>query len=302
MIRNYFTIALRHLTRHKLFSLINIVCLAIGITFTMLIGFYVFNERNVNAHISHVQNQYIIRSKWKIKSMGLEVTTLGPLAKALKESYPGLVANYYRANTITNVVSAGDNHFVEQMAIGDTSLISMYGFKLLYGNPKAAFKDQRSAVITETVAQKLFGKKDVINKTISVTTTTGAKQDFLVSAVMKEPGNNSVTSYLGFTYEVFMPFEGSMYFSGGGNGEDNWANMYIIGMIELQPGVTAKDMKTPVEKLLALHAPENVRNNLQVELLPMKTFYLDEKNGAARKMITAMIAKCLARTLLYAET
>src|SRR5438046_10697013 len=85
MIRNYFTIALRHLTRHKLFSLINIVCLAIGITFTMLIGFYVFNERNVNAHISHVQNQYIIRSKWKIKSMGLEVNTLGPLAKALKE-------------------------------------------------------------------------------------------------------------------------------------------------------------------------------------------------------------------------
>ena len=292
MIKNYFKIALRHLTRHKLFSLINIFCLAIGITFTMLIGFYVMSERNVNADLSHIQNQYIIRSKWKVKDMGLEVTTIGPLAKALKETYPNLVANYYRANTITNVVSSGDNHFVEQMSIGDTSLVSMYGFKLLYGNPKAAFKDQRSAVITETVAQKLFGKKDVINKTISVTTTTGAQQDFLVTAVLKDPGNNSVTNYMGFNYRVYMPFEGNMYFKGGGNGEDNWANSYIIGMIELKPGVTARDMKTPVEKLLALHAPENIKSNLQVEFLPMKTFYLDDKNGAVGKMtdVLSMIA------------
>ena len=292
MIRNYFKIAIRHLTRHKLFSLINICCLAIGITFTMLIVFYVIAERNVNANLSNVQNQYIIRSKWKVKDMGLEVTTLGPLAKALKETYPNLVANYYRANTITNVVSAGDNHFVEQMSIGDTSLVSMYGFKLLYGNPTAAFKDQRSAVITETVAQKLFGRKDVINKTISVTTTTGARQDFLVSAVLKDPGNNSVTSYLGFNYNVYMPFEGNMYFKAGGNGEDNWANSYIIGMIELKPGVTPRDMKAPVEKLLALHAPETIKNNLQVEFLPMKTFYLDDKKGAVRKMtdVLSMIA------------
>jgi len=291
MLRNYFTIALRHLTRHKLFSLINIVCLAIGITFTMLIGFYVMSERNVNADLRHVQNQYIIRSKWKVKDMGLEVTTLGPLAKALKENYPNLVANYYRANTITNVVSAGDNHFVEQMSVCDTSLVGMYGFKLLYGTPRTAFKDQRSAVITETIAQKLFGKKDVINKIISVTTTTGAQQDFFVSAVLKDPGNNSVTGYLGFNYNVYMPFEGNMYFKGG-NGEDNWANGYIIGMIELQPGVSPRDIKVPVEKLLALHAPENIKNNLQVEFEPMKTFYLDEKNGAVRKMtdVLSMIA------------
>ena len=134
MIKNYFKIAARHLIRHKLFSVINILCLSIGITFTMLIGAYVMNEKNVNAGITDLPNQYILKSKWKDPNMGLEMTTLAPLALAMKETYPNLVKGYYRYNPVTNVVSAGENHYKEHFAIGDTTFISMYGFKVLYGN------------------------------------------------------------------------------------------------------------------------------------------------------------------------
>src|SRR4051812_18398990 len=119
MLKNYFVIALRHIARHKLFSLINILCLAIGITFSMLIGSYILNQQNVNKNIRNVNNQYAIKSKWKVKDMGLPVTTVGPLAKTLKDEYPGMVANYYRFNPVTNVVSAGDKQFKENIAIGD---------------------------------------------------------------------------------------------------------------------------------------------------------------------------------------
>ena len=98
MLKNYFKIAIRHLTRHKLFSVINILCLAIGITFSMTIGIYILNQEAVNSRLKNVENQYIIKSKWKTKDMGLDITTLGPLAKTLKTEYPTLVADYYRFN------------------------------------------------------------------------------------------------------------------------------------------------------------------------------------------------------------
>src|ERR1700733_5342198 len=104
MLKNYFTVALRHLTRHRMFSLINISCLAIGISFSLLIGIFVLNEKGVNADLRHAGSHYILKSKWKVKGMGIEETTVGPLPRTLKEKYPSLVANYYRYNPATNVI------------------------------------------------------------------------------------------------------------------------------------------------------------------------------------------------------
>ena len=105
LFRNYVKIALRHLSRHRLFTFIHIICLATGITFALVIGVYVYHERRVNAGLQDVNNQYIIKSQWKIKGMGLDFTTLPPLAKTMREEYPNLVRNYYRYNPVSNVVT-----------------------------------------------------------------------------------------------------------------------------------------------------------------------------------------------------
>ena len=79
-----------------------------GIAFTLLIGAYVWSELNVNSTLKRLDRQYILQSKWKNPNQGLELTTVGPLAKALRASYPHLVANYYRWDGITSNVSKGD--------------------------------------------------------------------------------------------------------------------------------------------------------------------------------------------------
>jgi len=76
MFKNYLLIAWRHLTRHKLFSAINILCLSIGITFAMLIGVYILKQESVNKDIRNIDRQYVIKSKWKVKDMGLPITTV----------------------------------------------------------------------------------------------------------------------------------------------------------------------------------------------------------------------------------
>jgi hypothetical protein len=85
MLKNYITIALRHIAKHKLFSIINILCIAIGTTFSLLIGVYILNQKSINHDLRNFDRQYVIRSKWKAKEMGMVETTMGPLAKTLKD-------------------------------------------------------------------------------------------------------------------------------------------------------------------------------------------------------------------------
>lgn len=286
MFKNYFKIAIRHLTAHKLFSLINILCLAIGITFSIITGTYILNQGAVNSNLKNLENQYIIKSKWKTKDMGLDITTLGPLAKTLKTEYPNLVADYYRYNPVTNVVSAGDKYFKENIAIGDTTFVSMYGLPVLYGNPKQAFQNNNSAVITESMAQKLFGKKDAVGKRISVqTTVNNIKQDYTVSAVLKDIPYNSVFNLVGDEYNVFVPSVGNRYYQGG-DGADNWSQLFEAGTVELQKGILPEDLEKPLKQILAKYTPETIQQNLQVELAPVKTYY--SGSSSVQKMIATL--------------
>ena len=269
MIKNYLVIAFRNLKKRKLFSFINILCLSLGITFSLLIGVYIIREKNVNADLRNAGNQYLIKSKWKIKNTGLDITTIGPLAKAMKEEYPNLVANYYRYNPVTNVVSAGNNYFKEDIAIGDTTFVSMYGFPLLYGNKEKPFRDNNSAVITEGMAIKLFGKKNALNERLSIQTINNEKQDYLVSAVLKDIPYNSVTGLVGDKYGIFVPTVDNRYYQGG-DPSVGWNAIYEVGFIELKDGIKADDMQTPFRHVLEKYAPENIRNNLEVELAPGK--------------------------------
>jgi putative ABC transport system permease protein len=254
----------------------------------MLIGVYILKQESVNSTIRNVDRQYVIRSKWKIKDMGLPVTTIGPLPGALKKNYPQLVANFYRFNPVTNVVSAGDKHFKENLAICDTNLVSMYGFELLHGDKDNAFLNNGSAVITEALAKKLYGTTDVLNKTVSISNTTSSKQDYIISAVLKDMPYNTVNNYIDPEgYSLFVPFEGNRFFGNQSYTED-WNNIYIPALIELQPGVAPKDLARPMAALLSSNLPANLKGLLEPELVPIKDYYLKDNKAAVQKMITVL--------------
>jgi len=159
MIWNYLNIAIRHIAKRKLFSIINIFGLAVGMAFTWLITSFVVGEMLVNNTLRQADNQYILRSKWKQQSMGFEDATAAPLGKLLKDEYPTLVANYYRFDVVTTAISVGNTHFVREVAeAGDPNMLSMYGFPMLHGDAQTALKEPNSIVITEENALKYFGR------------------------------------------------------------------------------------------------------------------------------------------------
>jgi len=184
MLKNYFKIAWRNIIKSRFYSSVNIIGLSAGIAFTLLIGAYVWNELQVNAKLENADRQYILQSKWKDPNQGIDLTTLGPLAKALRENYPNLVANYYRWDGITSNVSKGDKSFREGLQICDSTLLNMYGFRLLYGDPKTAFDGPFSLIITTDKAIKYFGKTEVVGQTLTIENFSGSKHDFIITGVL----------------------------------------------------------------------------------------------------------------------
>ncbi|MFD2573010.1 ABC transporter permease [Spirosoma soli] len=285
MLRSYLKIAWRNLLRRKFYSILNITGLAVGITFTLLIGSYVWSEFQVNRQLRNADRQCIVQSRWKQENMGMDITSLAPIGPALKAQYPTLVANYYRFHGVGATVSKGDKHFRESIQIGDSTLLTMYGFDLLQGNPKTALTSPNSIVISAEKASKLFGSTDVLNQSLTIETPQSGKQEYLVTGVLKELPPSSVSQLLPESNEIFMSLGSLPYFGADMN---SWQNPYIVTYVELQPGVTPQDLDKPLAQLISTNAPNEIQKNLTAYVTPLTDYYLHSNNGLVRKMIITL--------------
>jgi ABC-type antimicrobial peptide transport system permease subunit len=282
MLNNYFRIAGRQLARSRFQTANKKIGQYNGIAFTLLVAAYVWSEYQVNRDLTHADRQFFLSSKWKLAGIGPEFTTLGPLAKALKDNYPGLVANYYRWDGVTSNVSLGDKHFREGLQIGDSTLLTMYGFPLLYGDPHTVFNNPYSVVITEERALKYFGRADVVGKDLTIENFSGSKKDFRITGVLQTPRRNSVTVLIGDDgNHFFIPFTCLTFF---GRNMD-WPNLSIPNYVELQKGVTAADLQQPLKHLIKMNAPSGLADNLEVVPLPLTTMYREGFGGVVQKML-----------------
>ncbi len=284
MIKNYFKIAWRNITKHPFYSTVNMLGLFAGIIFSFLIGAYVWGELQVNQQLKNANRQYFLKSVWKDPNIGNDITTFGPLAKRLKENYPSIVANYYRWDGITTVVSKGDKHLREGIQLGDSTLLSMFGFDLLHGNATTALLNPFSVVITKDIALKYFGKTDVVGETINLQSFNGAKRDFAITGVLKEIADNSVTHLNAANQNtLFIPTNTNAFF--GRMGFDLWTNIYMPSYIELQPGATVANLDNAIKKLIQDNAPDGFRENIKIDAVPITEYYLQQGNGAIKRML-----------------
>ena len=292
MFSSYFKLAWRNIRKSPFYSLVNIAGLSAGIAFTLLIAAYTWTECRVNQDLKNVNDQYIIQSVWKNPDMGMGLTTFGQLARTLKEQYPRLVANYYRWDGITSNVSKGDKHFREGMQVGDSSLLTMYGFRLLDGNAGTALNDLYSVVITEDMARKYFGKINVVGQTLTIENFSNGKHDFTITGVLQRPARNSVTNVNANNHNEFFlsTAAGANFF---GRVADSWNNGAIVSYVQLQKGVSPAALDLPMRKLIKENAGANVAADVHTVLVPLKEYYRLDNRGLVNKMIFTLSAIAL---------
>jgi hypothetical protein len=171
MLKNYFKTAIRNLFTSKVFSLINISGLAIGMAGAILIMLWIENELSYDQFHEKKNSIYELWNRdlldGKLQSWNSTPKILGP---TLKKEFPE-VREMTRVNWGwgTNfLLAVGDKKLKAMAGIVDPGFLTMFNFPLIHGNQHEAMNNVYSIVITEQLAKKLFGNEDPMNKIIKL--------------------------------------------------------------------------------------------------------------------------------------
>ncbi len=186
MVFHYLRIALRNMIRQPGYAAINIFGLAIGITCCMLILLYIRNELSYDRYHEHADRIYRVVN-------GNSARTPPALGPALKELFPE-VGEYARMRGTANIwmMAYGDNAFYESDVFrASRGFFQVFSFPFIRGNPQTALDDyahpEQTVVISETMAIKLFGDENPMDKLIRA----DDEEDLRVTGVMKAVPSNS---------------------------------------------------------------------------------------------------------------
>ncbi|WP_346317237.1 ABC transporter permease [Chitinophaga sp. YIM B06452] len=200
MLRNYIKIAWRNLWNNKVFGIINIAGLTIGLTCCMFILLWVANEWNFNRNHPKLENIYqVYEHQYYSHGDILTVTaTPGPLADVLKAETPGILKAAHLSWLDEKLFSAGDKNLKFEGQFANNDVFSVFAFPFIEGDPATALKRPNDIVLTEKVARSLFGDAKAVGQIIRL----DSKEDYMVCGVIKDLPANST-----FTFNWLLPFE-----------------------------------------------------------------------------------------------
>jgi len=156
MIKNYFKIAWRNLIKNKVYSSINMLGLAIGVSCCVLIMLFVRSEFSYDKF--HSKADRIYRVWQQEKSEGQEfINTVTPLSAApvIQSSYPEVEATC-RVFATNPIIKVDDRSFTDVVRMVDSTFFNVFDFELLEGDKAMPFPTTNSVVLTQETAKKYF--------------------------------------------------------------------------------------------------------------------------------------------------
>lgn len=187
MISNYIKVAIRNLFRQKGFSFINIFGLALGISCTALIGLWVNDELSYDRFHTNYERIYRITATLPELKVHAAVSS-APLAQAIMDEIPEVEEAVRMTDLKRDLMQVGDIKFEEKGIIyADSNFFRVFSFPFIKGDPARAFQNPEGIIITEDMAQKYFGRTDVLEKTFR----KNGKEDFTVTGVIANIPKNS---------------------------------------------------------------------------------------------------------------
>ncbi|CAG5003452.1 hypothetical protein DYBT9275_03156 [Dyadobacter sp. CECT 9275] len=169
MLKNYLKVAIRNIWKNRVFSVINIVGLSVGMATCMVIMLFVLYERSFDT--MHAKNLYRLNEIQTFEgSVNPQRVALSmpPMAPTLQREYPEIL-NATRVNYIHKAPIAYQGKLTELPSLFcvDTSFLEMFNFILLKGDTKTVFKDPNSIVLSEESAKRMFGDENPVGKIVS---------------------------------------------------------------------------------------------------------------------------------------
>ncbi len=227
MIKNLLLIAVRNFRKDKWYSLLNILGLTIGITFSLFLIFYVKDELSYDRY--HEKADRIVRINTYIqepdKKTNWTLTQL-PLAATLKKDYPEVEETtrfFYRERTL---FKSGENSFYEtKVFYADSTVFNVFSYPFAEGSAARALTEPNSIVISKTLAKKYFGNAPALGQTMKTVYDL-----YKVTGVIEDVPKNS--------HLVFdMLISSASILKGPQNDPGNWGGFNNFTYVLLKPGI-----------------------------------------------------------------
>jgi putative ABC transport system permease protein len=238
MFRSHLKIAFRNLRKNKIFSIVNISGLAIGITCSILLFMFVRDELNFDS--SHKNGNDIYRVYVDININGKQSVngkTAPPLGQAMVKNFPEVVSfarvGYFGAHDLR----FGEKIFRESNMYGaDSTYFSLFDFSFVAGDPRTALNQPNRVVITDKMAEKYFGKESPLGKSIIVDGTGS----YIVTGIIKDFSSHS---FFNCDFLVSM----STYPQ---SNNDDWLSMGYYTYLLLRKGTDAAQLDKKMKKIV----------------------------------------------------
>lgn len=201
MIKNYFKIAWRNLTRNRVFSLINIVGLALGLSSCMLIVLYTKDEVSFDRFHEKKDRLYRLQVTFAdekgTSTIGSTNAIHGP---TFKQEIPE-IEEVVRTQSNSFVIKKDNELFNQSALFADEGFFNVFTMPLVAGNPQTVLSDIHSIVLTERTAEKYFNTADAVGRTLDLKIGDGF-ETFTVSGIARNcPENSSIQ------FETVLPFK-----------------------------------------------------------------------------------------------
>ena len=267
MIKNLFLVAIRNFRRDKWYSLLNILGLTIGIAFSLFLLFYIKDELSYDRYNEKASRIYRINANIKEAdkdTMRWAVTPF-PMGPALSKDYPEVEeAVRFVSNGKTLYKNGEIRLYEDKVFFADSNLFRVFTYKFIEGNPQTALVAPNSMVLTQSVAEKFFGKtKPYIGKTLE----NASGDVYKITAVIRDVPRNSHIRFNIVMSKSSLPADFA----------NNWGGFGFYTYVLLKPNTSAaafeKKLLPVYDKYLAsIFAQFNIRMRFSVQ--PISSIHL----------------------------
>ena len=258
MLKNFIRTTLRNLWRYKGFSTLNMLSLALGIAFALVIGLWVQDEWRYNRFHDQIDRLYLVWTNADWGGVQTWETSPGPLRPQVKAEIPEVKgATRVSSSAIEHLLTIGDKNVKESGLYVDNDFLKMFSFPLAEGDPNSALQSPNSIVLTRQVADQLFGHDDPIGKAVKLDNNKA----FTVTGIIERVPEHSTIQF-----RWLLPFE---EFENENPWAKTWGNVSFKTYLELHESA---DQEAVEEKMATFEGPQG--RALAFFLQPFKDKYL----------------------------
>jgi len=263
MFNSYVKSAIRYILRKKLFAVINILGLTVGMACFILISIWVQDELNFDKFHKNKDRLYLLTIIHPNDIVDWNVPYA--LAPALANEFPEIsdyTRIYQRAalRTCTFKYQPDDGRqimfYEDNVNLVDAGFFTMFSFPFVYGSPETALKDRNALVINEKIARKYFGRENPIGKKLILNN----QEDLMVTGVVRVPAN----SHLQFDFMALL--EPKLL--------DDW-NWRDSAFLLLGENVSIDSFKEKISGSFNKHYPNPLPGVFEVDILPITKYHLN---------------------------